>query len=180
LVTSEKAGSRLRCCLMNLLRVAIIPADRLNRRKNLLNRLLGLWEVAYERHAAADVLAMTRNSGEGFLEGNGIIILILFFLIFGFGGNGFGKSDALQNSLTRAELYDGLNTQDIKAEIGDLQMQMCNGFSNVNTNILTGVNTLQNGMCNGFNAVNQNLAQLGFNMQQYCCDLKTTMHDEGE
>lgn len=129
---------------------------------------------------ASDVLAMTRNNGEGFLEGNGIIILILFFLIFGFGGGGFGNNSAWQNSMTRAELSDGLNTQDIKREIGDIQMQMCNGFSSVNTNILGGVNTLQNNLCAGFNSVNSNIAQLGFNMQQCCCDLKTTIHDEGE
>ena len=39
--------------------------------------------------SASDVLALTKDE-DGFLEGNGIIILILFFLIFGFGGNGFG------------------------------------------------------------------------------------------
>ena len=40
--------------------------------------------------SASDVLALTKDE-DGFLEGNGIIILILFFLIFGFGGNGFGN-----------------------------------------------------------------------------------------
>ena len=53
---------------------------------------------------AADIAAMTRK--DGFLEGNGIIILILFFLMFGggFGGFGFGNA-AAQGALTRAELY---------------------------------------------------------------------------
>ena len=36
----------------------------------------------------SDIAAIMPKSGngDGFLEGNGIIILILFFLIFGFGG----------------------------------------------------------------------------------------------
>lgn len=35
----------------------------------------------------SDIASVTGNK-DGFLEGNGIIILILFFLIFGFGGGG--------------------------------------------------------------------------------------------
>lgn len=119
---------------------------------------------------------MTRRGGDNFLEGNGIIILILFFLLFGFSGNGFGGNGAM----TRAELAEGLSTQDIKREIGDMQMGMCNGFATVNNNILGGVNTLQNSLCNGFNSVNSNIAQLGFNMQNCCCEIKTAIHSEGE
>lgn len=118
---------------------------------------------------------MTRGRGDGFLEGNGIIILILFFLMFGFGGNGFGNG-----AMTRAELAEGLSTQDIKREIGDMQTSMCGGFSSVNQNILQGVNTLQNNLCNGFNSVNANIAGIGSQMAQCCCELKTTMHAEGE
>ena len=44
--------------------------------------------------SAADVMAMTKGA-DGFLEGNGIIILILFFLIFGFGGGAWGNNAAL-------------------------------------------------------------------------------------
>ena len=40
-------------------------------------------------YSLADIASLMRNN-DGFLEGNGIIILMLFFLLFGFGGNGFG------------------------------------------------------------------------------------------
>lgn len=121
---------------------------------------------------------MTRQN-DGLFGGNGswFIVLILFFL--GMGG-GWGSNSAIQNSLTRAELAEGLSTQDIKREIGDMQMGMCNGFATVNNNILGGVNTLQNSLCNGFNSVNSNIAQLGFNMQNCCCEIKTAIHSEGE
>ena len=38
----------------------------------------------------SDIASVTGNK-DGFLEGNGIIILILFFLIFGFGGGAWGN-----------------------------------------------------------------------------------------
>lgn len=41
----------------------------------------------------SDIASVTGNK-DGFLEGNGIIILILFFLIFGFGGGAWGKQPA--------------------------------------------------------------------------------------
>lgn len=39
----------------------------------------------------SDIASVTGNK-DGFLEGNGIIILILFFLIFGFGGGAWGNN----------------------------------------------------------------------------------------
>lgn len=112
--------------------------------------------------SAADVLAMARNNGNGdFLEGNGIIILMLFLLFLGGGGGfngGWGANAAMQNSFTRAEMQDGFNNQ-----------------NTVNT-----LNNLAIGMTNGFNGVNQNLNSLGFQMQQCCCDLKTTMGIQGD
>lgn len=61
--------------------------------------------------SAADVMAMTRGT-DGFLEGNGIIILILFFLIFGFGGGAWGNN----STLTQAELQSGLYNQTANAD----------------------------------------------------------------
>ena len=56
--------------------------------------------------STADVMAMTIGA-DGFLDGNGIIILILFFLIFGFGGGAWGNN----STLTQAELQSGLYNQ---------------------------------------------------------------------
>lgn len=106
--------------------------------------------------SASDVLAMNAGKDSGFLEGNGIIILILFFLIFGMGGGAFGG--ASNGALTRAELYDGLNTQDIQNSINNLSM----------------------GMNNGFNSVNSNIAGIGSQMASCCCEIKTAIHSEGE
>ena len=50
--------------------------------------------------SAADVLAMTKENGNGFLEGNGIIILLLFLLFL---GGGFVVSAVIQMLQHRAQ-----------------------------------------------------------------------------
>lgn len=125
--------------------------------------------------SAADVLAMTRSDNGGFLEGNGIIILLLFLLFLGGGIGGFGGmnayagSAAMQGSFTRAEMQDGFNNQNTVNTLNNMQIGMNNGFNSINM-----------GMAHGFNEVQSSLSQLGFNMQNCCCDIKTAIHGEGE
>jgi len=119
--------------------------------------------------SAADVLAMTRSGeGAGFLEGNGIIILILFFLMFAGGGfGGLGGNASLQGAMTRAEMQDGFNNQNTVNTLNNLGIGLNNGF-----------NGIQLGMSNGFNGVNSAIANLGFNMQQCCCQIKEQMSSQ--
>lgn len=131
---------------------------------------------------ASDVFAMTRRNDDGFLGGNSLIILILFFLLFGIGGNGFGYggNSAWQGAMTRAEMYDGLNTKQTQDSVNALGLNMCNGFSGVNQNILKSVNDVQLEMNNGVNSINSNIAGLRYAMQDCCCQIKNTVHSEGE
>jgi hypothetical protein len=123
---------------------------------------------------------MTRNK-DGFLEGNGIIILILFFLMFGNGGfGGFGNNAGLQGALTRAELYEGLNTKGIEDSIRGIQQGLCDGFYAMNTSMLNGFNGIQRDLCAGFSGINANLNQLGYNMKDCCCEIKQAIHADGE
>ncbi len=109
---------------------------------------------------------MTRNDGNGFLEGNGIIILILFFLMF---GGGFGWGGNANGIFTRADLYEGLNTQDIQNSLNVLGTSINNGFSGV-----------QSSLCCGFNGVQSAIADSNYRMADCCCQIKTAIHDEGE
>lgn len=99
-------------------------------------------------------------------------------------GNGWGNNEvATQGALTRAELYDGLNFQTVTDKLDTIGQSLCQGFSSVNTNMLQGFNqanisNLQGfnqvgrELCQGFGNVNSNLAQLGYQAQQCCCDIK--------
>lgn len=106
---------------------------------------------------AGDVLAMTSRDNGGFLEGNGIIILLLFLLFLGGGFGGMGNA-ATQGALTRADIQDTIENQ----------------------NIINSLNNMALANNTGFNQINSNIAQLGFNMQQCCCDIKTAVNAQGD
>lgn len=110
--------------------------------------------------SAADVLAL-KDDNDGFLEGNGIIILILFFLIFGFGGNwgGAANNSAVQGALTRADLFEGFNNQDVGRQLQGISNGICDGFYAMNTTMLQ-----------GFNGVTNQVAESRFASQQCCCE----------
>lgn len=115
-------------------------------------------------YSLADIAAATggnRNS-DGFGDGNGWWI-ILFLLICGWGGYGFGggygaggfNSPAGQGFATRSDIDAALATQGIESGINGIGTQLCNGFAGVNSAI----------------------ANLGYQNQQCCCDLKQAIGD---
>lgn len=99
---------------------------------------------------------------------SGFIILILFLLMLSGNWSGFGNS-ATQGALTRAEMYDGLNSQNTFSEFRDISKSITNGFADVNQS-----------MCNGFNGVQTAIADTNYRMQNCCCELKNAIHSEGE
>ncbi len=109
-------------------------------------------------YSLADIAAATgdNNRSDGFLEGNGIIILILFFLIFGFGGNGYGNGNG---ALTRGELCQDMNFNQLENGVRGLHQGICDGFYAQNTTMLQ-----------GFNNIGQAIANNGFQAQQCCCE----------
>ena len=97
------------------------------------------------------------NSNGGIFGGDGIWGLLLFALLFGYGGygGGFGFGGGFGGqALTRAELYDGFAIQNIDAAVRSVQ----NGISD-STYALTGALT------NGFHGVDSAICSLGYNVQ---------------
>lgn len=115
-------------------------------------------------YSLADIAAATggNRNNDGFGDGNGWWI-ILFLLIFGWGGYGFGggyggggfNSPAGQGFATRSDIDAALATQGIESGITGIGTQLCNGFAGVNSAI----------------------ANLGYQNQQCCCDLKQAIGD---
>lgn len=107
-------------------------------------------------YSLADIAAATgdNNRSDGFLEGNGIIILILFFLIFGFGGAGFGGNNR-GACATQQDITNGFNFN-----------QLDNGIRGVGRGICDlGYAGLQQS-----NQTQAAIANLGFQTQQCCCE----------
>ena len=137
-------------------------------------------------YSLADIAAAAggNRGNEGFGDGNGWW-LILFLLICGWGGYGFGggfggyggggfNSPAGQRFATRTDIDAALATKGIENGIQNISTQLCNGFNTlgsqmancccdlkqgqgeINYNMAAQTNILQNTVNNGFRDVIEN------------------------
>lgn len=102
----------------------------------------------------ADIAAVTRNSGDGFGDGNGWWVLIILFALFGWGGYGYGNGRG--------------NGGQGASDFTDSAIQR--GFDN--QSVMNKLNGLENGLCSlGYdqlaqmNGINTNIMQTGFGIQ---------------
>ena len=133
---------------------------------------------------ASDVAVLTGNNGrnnDGW-GGDGCwwIILFLIFGMFGWGGygngwggNGGANSPAFQGYATRADIDAALSTQGIESGIQNISTQLCNGFAGVNSNISNLGYQLQDCCCQtqrAVDGVNYNMAMQTNTLQQALCN----------
>ena len=132
---------------------------------------------------ASDVAVLTGNNGrnnDGW-GGDGCwwIILFLIFGMFGWGGygngwggNGGANSPAFQGYATRADIDAALSTQGIESGIQNISTQLCDGFAGVNSNISNLGYQLQDCCCQtqrAVDGVNYNMAMQTNTLQQALC-----------
>lgn len=131
-------------------------------------------------YSLSDIAALMQNRGDGLFGGNGsgFIILILFLLMMG--GGAWGGNNAYAHGLTRAEVQDGFNFNQIENGIARLNDKVCESTFALNNSVKDGFATSTLAMTNGFNSVTSGISNLGYQMQNCCCDLKTAIHAEGE
>ena len=119
--------------------------------------------------SAGDILALTRDQdGMGNAWNNPFIYLVWLALL---GGNGglFGRRDdsnALQGALTRSDMFEGFNNQDINSQLRGITNGLCDGFYAVN-----------NGLKDGFYGIQSALAENRFAQQNCCCEIKDGIKD---
>lgn len=65
---------------------------------------------------------------------------------------------------------DGFNFNQIENGIRGIQNGLCDGFYAQNTTMLQGFNGIQRDMCQGFSTLNSGITNLGYQMQNCCCD----------
>lgn len=123
-----------------------------------------------DNYSLSDIAAVTdgKNDYDG-MGGGWFWIVVLFLFMFGFGRNGW-NNNGNDGSLTRAELAEGFNFQDINSQLRGITNGICDGFYAQNTTMLQGFNDIQNNMCQGFNSVNSGISNLGYQIQNCCCE----------
>lgn len=137
---------------------------------------------------------MVGNNGFGGGFGGDWGILLLFLLIAGCAGNGWGGGFGggfgggwANGVLTRAEMFDGFNNQNVMRKLDGITQGLCDGFYAQNTTMLQGFNTVGSQIAeNRFAAqqccceTNRNIDAVRFDNQKCCCDLQKTIHEEAE
>lgn len=94
----------------------------------------------------ADVIAMNGNNANEWM--NNPFIYLVWLALLGNGGIFGGNRGAdLQGTITRSDLFEGFNSQDVNGQLRGLT----------------------NGMCDGFYATRQGISDLGFAMKDCCC-----------
>lgn len=113
------------------------------------------------------VAPMYGNSG-GFFGGDGIasiIWIVVILAIFGWGGNGFGwggNNGNLNNALTRGELCQDMNFQDLESGVRGIQQSLSDGFALQNVNFTDRLDNLSTQVATGFDAVNLAIVNDGY------------------
>lgn len=139
----------------------------------------------------ADALAIGRDN-DGFGNGSGLWWIIVFALLFSWGGNGFGGGNynACCTPATAQGMSDAFNFSALNQGITSTHDSVIDGFyqnnlatTNLGTslaasfaasdmNTLQGFNTVQSTLCNGFNAIQSAIADSNYQRAQCCCDNK--------
>lgn len=135
-------------------------------------------------YSLADIAQAVRGNGErgggGILEGDGILIILLFLLLGGGFGN-FGNRGG-EGMATEADVQRGFNQQTTTSKLDQLGYgQASAGYETAR--MINGVERYmaetaaqsQLTMCQGFGGVSAAIADLGRQMQQCCCDIKSTL-----
>ena len=117
----------------------------------------------------ADVAAMN-GGGMGEMWNNPFIYLV-WLAVLG-GGNGFfgrGNDPAVQGAITRSDLFEGFNNQDVNAQLRGITSGLCDGFYAVNTGMKDGFYGIKDAIC----GVNRNIDGVRY-------DITSAIHAEGE
>lgn len=141
-----------------------------------------------DNYSLADIRAATGTNENGLNIGNMMLYgIILFLFIFGMGGGGFGWGNRGGDALTRAEMQQGFDMQEITRKLDGLSYGMCDGFYAQNTTMLNGfagvtsaVRDAQFAAQNGICETNRNIDSVRYDAQKNTCDITAAIHAEGE
>ena len=119
----------------------------------------------------ADVAAVNGGGMNGEMWNNPFIYLVWLAVLGGGGlfGNRFGADAGVQGAITRSDLFEGFNTQDINAQLRGITNGLCDGFYAVN-----------NGMKDGFYGIKDAICGTNRNIDAVRYDVTNAIHAEGE
>ena len=107
----------------------------------------------------ADVMAMNGTNNEMW---NNPFIYLVWLAVLGNGGlfgNRGANDAAVQGAITRSDLFEGFNNQDVNGQLRGITNGLADGFYAINS-----------GMKDGFYMTREGIAENRFAAQQCCCE----------
>ena len=137
--------------------------------------------------SAGDILALTKNNENGMWDNP--FIYLVWLAVLG-GGNGlFGNRGdaAVQGAITRSDLFEGFNNQDVNGQLRAITNGICDGFYAINSGLKDGFYGTQGALSeNRFAAekccceTNRNIDAVRYEGSQNTCAITNAIHAEGE
>ena len=126
-------------------------------------------------YSLSDIAAM--NGNEGNAMWNNPFIYLVWLAVLGRGGLFGGAGDAAtQGAITRSDLFEGFNNQDVNGQLRGITSGICDGFYATNNTLKDGFYGLQTCCCE----TNRNIDSVRYDMGKGFCDVATAIHAEGE
>ena len=140
-----------------------------------------------DNYSLADIRAATGADENGWGGGGAWWIIILFLFMFGMGGGGWGWGNRNNDALTRAEMQQGFDTQEITRKLDGINYGICDGFYAQNTTMLNGFAGVTSAVRDAQFAAqqcccetNRTIDSVRYDAQKNTCDITTAIHAEGE
>ena len=119
--------------------------------------------------SAGDILALARDGDSMNNWANNPFIYLVWLALLGGNGGFFGNRNndaAWQNTMTRSDMFEGFNNQDVNSQLRGITNGLCDGFYTINNSIKDGTYATQSA-----------LAENRFAAQQCCCETKGLLKD---
>ena len=128
----------------------------------------------------ADVMAMNGTNNEMW---NNPFIYLVWLAVLGngglFGNRGAGDA-AVQGAITRSDLFEGFNNQDVNGQLRGITNGLCDGFYAINNSLKDGFYGTQANIKDCCCTTNRNIDAVRFDMSKGFCDVAGAIHAEGE
>jgi hypothetical protein len=131
-------------------------------------------------YSLADIAAANGGGMNSEMWNNPFIYLV-WLAVLGNGGLfgnrfGAGSDPAIQGALTRADLFEGFNTQDNNAQLRGITYGLSDGFYSVNDSMKDGFYALKDCCC----TTNRNIDAVRYEGAQNTTAITNAIHAEGE
>ena len=137
--------------------------------------------------SAGDILALTREDNDMNQMWNNPFIYLVWLAVLGGGGLFGNRTAELQNAVTRSDLFEGFNNQDVNGQLRGITNGICDGFYAINSGLKDGFYGIQGALAENRFAqqnccceTNRNIDAVRFEGAQNTCSITNAIHAEAE